>query len=90
MARSSRNCTALKARHHDGPIGNRGERSSGNGLLLWLEAGDSDAVMQRATVMGVEIVLPRDRNSPDGGRGDTEVINAFPKSSLFEQSSRFR
>jgi hypothetical protein len=53
----------------NGPIGNRSDRPYGNGVLLWFEVEDFGAVMQRAAEMGVEIVLPRHRNSPndDGG-----------------------
>jgi len=53
--------------HDHGLIGNRANRPYGNGVLLWFEVEDFDAVMQRAAEMGVEIVLPRYRNSPEGG-----------------------
>jgi catechol 2,3-dioxygenase-like lactoylglutathione lyase family enzyme len=55
--------------HHHGPIGNRADKPYGNGVLLWFEVDDFDAVMQRAAEMGVEIVLPRHRNPPDGKGG---------------------
>jgi catechol 2,3-dioxygenase-like lactoylglutathione lyase family enzyme len=53
---------AFEAEHDHGPIGNRDDKPYGNGLLLWFEVDDFDAVMQRATEMAVEIVLPRHRN----------------------------
>jgi catechol 2,3-dioxygenase-like lactoylglutathione lyase family enzyme len=51
--------------HHHGPIGNRADRPYGNGVLLWFEVDDFDAVMQRAAETGAEIVLPRHRNPAD-------------------------
>ena len=41
----------------------------GNGVLLWFEVDNFDAVMQRAAEMSVEAVLPRHRNPPDGEGG---------------------
>lgn len=55
--------------HHHGLIGNRDDRPYGNGVLLWLEVEDFDEVMQRASAMNVEIVLPRHRNPPEGDGG---------------------
>ncbi len=60
---------SFKVEHHHGPIGNRDEKPYGNGVLLWFEVDDFDAVMQRAAEMGVEIVMPRHRNPPDGNGG---------------------
>ena len=54
--------------HHHGPMGDP-SRAIGNGMLLWFEVDDFDAVMRRATDMGVEIVLPRHRNPRDGDGG---------------------
>jgi catechol 2,3-dioxygenase-like lactoylglutathione lyase family enzyme len=55
--------------HNHGLIGNRDRKPYGNGVLLWFEVDDFDAVMLRAAAMGVEIVLPRHRNPPDGNGG---------------------
>jgi catechol 2,3-dioxygenase-like lactoylglutathione lyase family enzyme len=62
--------------HHHGPIGNPADRPYGNGVLLWFEVDDFDAVAKRAAEMGVEIVLPRHRNppnDPDGGPNHWEL-----------------
>lgn len=53
---------SFEAEHDHGPIGNSDDKPYGNGLLLWFEVDDFDAVMQRATDMAVEIVMPRHRN----------------------------
>jgi hypothetical protein len=45
--------------HDDGPIGNRGVRLYGNGVFLWFEVDDIDAVLLRSSEMGIEVVLPR-------------------------------
>ena len=50
--------------HDHGPIGNRNDRPYGNGVLLWFEVDDFEAVLERAGEMGVEIILPRRRNDP--------------------------
>ena len=55
--------------HHHGLIGNREEKPYGNGVLLWFEVDDFDAVIRRASEMGVEIILPRHRNPPEGDGG---------------------
>jgi catechol 2,3-dioxygenase-like lactoylglutathione lyase family enzyme len=55
--------------HHHGRIGNPNDKPYGNGVLLWFETPDFDAVLRRATDMNVEIVLPRHRNPPDGDGG---------------------
>jgi catechol 2,3-dioxygenase-like lactoylglutathione lyase family enzyme len=55
--------------HDHGPIGNRADKPYGNGLLLWFEVDDLDAVIGRAMEMGVEIVMPRHRNPPEGSGG---------------------
>ena len=55
--------------HHHGQIGNPNLKPSGNGVLLWFEIDDFDAALARAEAMGVEIVLPRHRNPPDGDGG---------------------
>jgi catechol 2,3-dioxygenase-like lactoylglutathione lyase family enzyme len=57
-----------KADHH-GPIGDHDDKPYGNGVLLWFEVDDFDAVTKRAAEMGIEIVLPRHRNPPDGNGG---------------------
>lgn len=55
--------------HHHGPIGNPNDRPYGNGVLLWFEVDDFDAVVQRSEEMGVELVIPRHQNPPDGDGG---------------------
>jgi len=60
---------SFEAEHHHGPIANRDDKPYGNGLLLWFEVDDFDAVMQRANEMAVEMVMPRDRNPPEGDGG---------------------
>jgi catechol 2,3-dioxygenase-like lactoylglutathione lyase family enzyme len=60
---------SFEIEHHHGPLGNPAFRPYGNGVLLWFEVEDFDAVMQRAAEMAVEIVLPRHRNPPDGEGG---------------------
>ena len=55
--------------YHHGRIGDPHDKLYGNGVLLWLEVDDIDAVLQRATGMNVEIVIPRHRNPPDGAGG---------------------
>jgi catechol 2,3-dioxygenase-like lactoylglutathione lyase family enzyme len=55
--------------HDHGRIGNREDKPYGNGVLLWFEVEDFDAVMQRASEMEAEIVLPRHRNPPEGDGG---------------------
>ena len=55
--------------HDHGQIGDPANRPYGNGVLLWFEVDDFDAVMERATEMGVEMVMPRHRNPPDGEGG---------------------
>ena len=60
---------SFEVEHHHGPLGNPAFRPYGNGVLLWFEVEDFDAVMQRAAEMAVEIVLPRHRNPPDGEGG---------------------
>jgi catechol 2,3-dioxygenase-like lactoylglutathione lyase family enzyme len=60
---------SFDAEHHHGPIANRDDKPYGNGLLLWFEVDDFDAVIQRANEMAVEMVMPRHRNPPDGNGG---------------------
>jgi catechol 2,3-dioxygenase-like lactoylglutathione lyase family enzyme len=55
--------------HQHGPIGNANHRPYGNGVLLWFEVADFEAAMKAAAEMGVEIVLPKHRNPPDGNGG---------------------
>jgi catechol 2,3-dioxygenase-like lactoylglutathione lyase family enzyme len=64
---------SFEVKHHHGLIGNRDDKPYGNGVLLWFEVDDFDAVIQRAAEMSVEIVMPRHRNhwecwirDPDG------------------------
>jgi Uncharacterized protein conserved in bacteria len=44
--------------HHHGPIGNRSDKPYGNGVLLWFEVDDFDAVYARAQAMQAEMVMP--------------------------------
>jgi catechol 2,3-dioxygenase-like lactoylglutathione lyase family enzyme len=60
---------SFEVEHHHGPIGNRADKPYGNGVLLWFEVEDFDAVMRRAAEMKVEMILPRHRNPPDGDGG---------------------
>ena len=55
--------------HDHGRIGNRDNKPYGNGVLLWFEVDEFDAVVQRASEMAVEIVMPRHRNPPEGDGG---------------------
>jgi len=62
--------------HHHGRIGNPAHRPYGNGVLLWFEVEDFDAVEKRASEMAVEIILPRHRNpsdDPNGGPNHWEL-----------------
>ncbi|MGB6973643.1 MAG: VOC family protein [Terracidiphilus sp.] len=60
---------SFEAEHHHGPIADRADRPYGNGLLLWFEVEDFQAVMERAMAMKVEMVMPKHRNPPDGNGG---------------------
>lgn len=60
---------SFDVQHHHGRIGDRDHKPYGNGVLLWFEVDDFESVVQRATEMGVEIVIPRHRNPPDGEGG---------------------
>jgi catechol 2,3-dioxygenase-like lactoylglutathione lyase family enzyme len=55
--------------HHHGRIGDRADKPYGNGVLLWFETDEFDAVVARAAELGAEVVLPRHRNPPEGGGG---------------------
>jgi extradiol dioxygenase family protein len=48
----------FEVEHDHGAIGNRDDKPYGNGVLLWFEMDDFDAVMQRSAEMGVEISCP--------------------------------
>jgi catechol 2,3-dioxygenase-like lactoylglutathione lyase family enzyme len=56
---------AFESDHDHGPIGDPHDKPYGNGVLLWFQVDDFDAIMQRAAEMNVEIVMPRHRNPPD-------------------------
>jgi catechol 2,3-dioxygenase-like lactoylglutathione lyase family enzyme len=60
---------SFKVHHHHGPIGDPDNRPYGNGVLLWFEVDDFDAVVKRAVQMGAEIVMPKHRNPPPGEDG---------------------
>lgn len=36
---------------------------------MWFEVDDFDAAVMRATELGVQVVMPRHRNPPDGDGG---------------------
>src|SRR5690606_5551842 len=55
--------------HEHEPIGNPAAKPYGNGVLLWFEVDDFDAAVQRATALGVEVVMPPHRNPPEGPGG---------------------
>lgn len=59
----------FEVEHHHGPIGNPDDKPYGNGVLLWFETEDFEAIAARAAEMNVEFVLPRHRNPPDGDGG---------------------
>jgi catechol 2,3-dioxygenase-like lactoylglutathione lyase family enzyme len=60
---------SFAAEHHHGPLADRDDRSYGNGVLLWFEVDDFEDVVRRAEEMGVEMILPRHMNPPDGNGG---------------------
>ena len=60
---------SFKVEHHHGPIANPDDKPYGNGVLLWFEVDDFDAVVSRAAGLGAEIIKPRHRNPPDGNGG---------------------
>jgi hypothetical protein len=53
---------SFEVEHDHVPIGNRDNRPYGNGVLLWFEVDDFEAVVQRSTEMNVEMIMPRHRN----------------------------
>ena len=55
--------------HHHGRIGNPEDKPYGNGVLLWFEVDDFDALMERAREMAVSIILPKHRNPPPPEEG---------------------
>jgi catechol 2,3-dioxygenase-like lactoylglutathione lyase family enzyme len=55
--------------HHHGPIGDPALKPYGNGVLLWFEVDDFDAAVARGEAAGIEMVMPRHRNPPDGNGG---------------------
>lgn len=60
---------AFESEHSHGPIGDPADRPYGNGLLLWFEIEDFDAMLARAEEMGAVIEIPKHRNPPDGNGG---------------------
>jgi catechol 2,3-dioxygenase-like lactoylglutathione lyase family enzyme len=60
---------SFEEEHHHGPIGNRNDKPYGNGVLLWFEVDDFDALIQRAAEMGAAVVLAPHRNPPDDSGG---------------------
>ena len=60
---------AFDVGHHHGPIADAHNKPYGNGVLLWFEVDDFDAVMDRAAEMKVEIVMSKHRNPPDDENG---------------------
>lgn len=59
----------FEVEHHHGPIGDATDKPYGNGVLLWFEVDDFDAVHARVLAMNVETVMPKHRNPPDGSGG---------------------
>src|SRR5436189_4038170 len=59
---------AWDADHEHGPIGDPAV-AHGNGVLLWFEVDDFDAVVTRATALGAQVVRPPHRNPPEGDGG---------------------
>jgi catechol 2,3-dioxygenase-like lactoylglutathione lyase family enzyme len=55
--------------HDHGRIGQPDDRPYGNGVLLWFEVDDFDAVVNRGTQMGVHVVMAPHRNPPEGEPG---------------------
>jgi catechol 2,3-dioxygenase-like lactoylglutathione lyase family enzyme len=55
--------------HDHGPIGDPDDRPYGNGVLLWFEVDDFDAVVDRAAELEAAIVLAPRRNPPEGQPG---------------------
>jgi catechol 2,3-dioxygenase-like lactoylglutathione lyase family enzyme len=60
---------SFKVEHHHGLFADPDDMPYGNGVLLWFEVDDFDAVMRRAAEMGVQILLPKHRNPQDGNGG---------------------
>src|ERR1700733_407557 len=50
---------SFEVEHHHGAIADRQDKPYANGVILWFEVDDFDAVVQRATELGAEIVMPR-------------------------------
>ena len=55
--------------HHHGPIGNVDDKPYGNGVLLWFEVEDFDAVVDHVAEMNADVILPCHRNPPTGEGG---------------------
>ncbi len=60
---------SFESDHDHGPIGDKSSKPYGNGVLLWFEVDDFDAVLRRAAELKAEIVMPRHINPPEG-QGD--------------------
>jgi catechol 2,3-dioxygenase-like lactoylglutathione lyase family enzyme len=60
---------SFDANHHHGPIGDVNDKPYGNGVLIWFETEDFEALWQRAQEMNAEVVMPRHRNPPEGDDG---------------------
>ncbi len=56
---------AFESEHDHGPIGDRHSKPYGNGVLLWFETDDFEAIAQRAAEMAIEFIFPRLRNPPN-------------------------
>jgi catechol 2,3-dioxygenase-like lactoylglutathione lyase family enzyme len=63
---------SFESEHDHGAIGDPADKPYGNGVLLWFQVDDFDAVMERAAAMKVEIVMPKHRNPPDGDGGPNQ------------------
>jgi catechol 2,3-dioxygenase-like lactoylglutathione lyase family enzyme len=60
---------SFDVQHDHVPVGDRHDKPYGNGVLLWFEVDDFEAVVERSTRMGVQIVMPPHRNPLDGEGG---------------------
>jgi catechol 2,3-dioxygenase-like lactoylglutathione lyase family enzyme len=55
--------------HDHGPIADPHDRPYGNGVLLWFETDDFDAVIARGKRLGAKVWKAPHRNPPDGAGG---------------------
>jgi catechol 2,3-dioxygenase-like lactoylglutathione lyase family enzyme len=53
---------SFEVEHHHGPIGDPADKPYGNGVLLWFETDDFEAVCARAQAISAQVVMPRHVN----------------------------